>query len=274
MPLHRIYNWDEAYANSAHIADGARWPAIWEGAARSYRDELNGAAILEIDYGPRPRNKLDLFMPESRPNGLVVFVHGGYWLDFDRKYWSHLAQGSVERGFAVAVPSYTLCPDARIADITREIAAAIERAAAQVPGPIFLTGHSAGGHLVARMITLTSPLGGPTRSRVRNTVSISGLHDLRPLTRTSMAVDLRLDGEEASAESPALLEPIPDARLVCWVGATERPEFIRQSSLLANIWRGLGTETGAFEEPDRHHFNIIDGLADPQHALVKALLCD
>jgi arylformamidase len=26
------------------------------------------------------------------------------------------------------------------------------------------------------------------------------------------------------------------------------------------------------EEPDRHHFNVIDGLADPDHALTRTLL--
>ena len=27
-------------------------------------------------------------------------------------------------------------------------------------------------------------------------------------------------------------------------------------------------------EPDRHHFNVVDGLADPDHALTRALLAD
>ena len=98
--------------------------------------------------------------PEGRPKGLVVFVHGGFWKALDKSFWSHLARGSVESGYAVAMPSYTLCPTVRISEITREIAAAVERAAAMVEGPLFLTGHSAGGHLVTRMISATSPLAG------------------------------------------------------------------------------------------------------------------
>jgi hypothetical protein len=58
------------------------------------------------------------------------------------------------------------------------------------------------------------------------------------------------------------------------VGATERSEFIRQNALLANIWVGLGAATRAVVEADRHHFNVIDGLADPRHQLVRALLLD
>ena len=143
-----------------------------------------------------------------------------------------------------------------------------------IDGPIMLTGHSAGGHLATRMISATSPLTDEVRARIRNTVSISGLHDLRPMMRLAMNADLRLDEAQAIAESPALLRPLEGARLTCWVGAAERGEFVRQNALLANVWTGLGAITAAVEEADRHHFNIIDGLADPDHPLTLALLAE
>ena len=60
--------------------------------------------------------------------------------------------------------------------------------------------------------------------------------------------------------------------MTCWAGADERPEFRRQNALLANIWTGFGVATSALEEPDRHHFNIIDGLCEPGSKLTGALL--
>jgi hypothetical protein len=87
-----------------------------------------------------------------------------------------------------------------------------------------------------------------------------------------MNEDLMLDRTEAAAESPALLEPRPGVPLTCWVGAAERPEFRRQTALLANIWTGFGVTTRAVEEPDRHHFNIIDGLSEAHSPLTEALL--
>lgn len=269
-----ITDWDNAYTNGANIAGGDRWPAAWVEPAKAFRDELAGAgrAQLDIAYGERARNRLDLFLPEGRPKGLVVFVHGGYWMALDKSYWSHLAKGSVDSGYAVAMPSYTLCPEVRIGDIVREIAAAIGKAASLVEGPVMLTGHSAGGHLVSRMVSVTTPLAPSVQARIRHVVSLSGVHDLRPLISTGMNKTLNIDEAEALAESPALLRPMHGARITCWVGGGERGEFLRQNELLANIWTGLGATTSSVVEPDRHHFSVIDGLADAGHALTRTLL--
>lgn len=274
MLFRQITDWNDAYANGPNIPGGDRWPAAWVQPAQSYRDELaqSGRATLDIAYGERPRNRFDLFRPEGQPKGLVIFVHGGFWRALDKSFWSNLARGSIETGYAVAMPSYTLCPEVRIADITREIGAAIAQAAGMIDGPILLTGHSAGGHLVTRMISATSPLADAVRARIKNTVSISGVHDLRPLIKAAMNSDLRIDEAEAQTESPVLLRPMPNARLTCWVGSAERPEFIRQNALLANIWIGLGAQTCTIEEPGRHHFDVIDGLADRSHPLTRTLL--
>lgn len=269
-----IEDWDNAYANGVNIPGGDRWPGLWQEAAQAYRARMSaaGRAELDIAYGPQARNRLDLFLPEGDPKGLMVFVHGGYWMALDQRASSHLAAGAVDNGYAVAMPTYTLCPGIRISGIVSEVGAAIGKAAQMVAGPIMLSGHSAGGHLVTRMISATSPLGDPVRQRIRNVVSISGLHDLRPLLNTAMNAKLGLDETEALAESPALLRPMAGARCICWVGGGERQEFLRQTALLANVWTGLGARTCEIVEPDRHHFNIVDGLALGNHPLTQALL--
>ena len=273
---HCIEDWDNAYANSANIARSDRWPAAWTEPAQAFRDAMSaqGRARIDIAYGERPRNRFDLFLPEASPKGLVVFIHGGYWMESDKSTWSHLAKGSVSSGFAVAMPSYTQCPDIRIAGIVREIGVAIGTAAAMVDGPLMLTGHSAGGHLASRMVTISTPLAADVAKRIRHVVSISGLHDLRPLMRTGMNEALAIDEAEAQAESPALLRPMDGVRLTCWAGGGERSEFLRQNALLANIWTGLGAVTSTVVEPDRHHYDVLDGLADPAHGLTQTLISE
>ncbi len=272
--LHGISDWDSAYTNGANIPRGEAWPDAWVEPAKVFRERLgaSGRAKLDMPYGGGERHRFDIFLPAGSAKGLVVFVHGGYWMRFDKSFWSHLANGAVESGYVVAMPGYTLCPDIRIGGIVAEIGRAIAAIAGQFGGPIHLTGHSAGGHLATRMIAANSPLPDAVRARIGNVVSISGVHDLRPLMRTGMNATLNIDETEALAESPALLRPMPNARLTCWVGAGERAEFIRQNALLANVWLGLGAMTQKVEEPDRHHFNIIDGLTDPDHPLTRTLL--
>ncbi|RMF39204.1 MAG: alpha/beta hydrolase, partial [Alphaproteobacteria bacterium] len=226
---------------------------------------------LDIAYGAHPRERLDLFEPEGPPRGLVVFIHGGYWLRFDKSSWSDLAEGVLALGWAVALPGYVLAPEARIPEITGQIGRAIGVAAGLVAGPIRLTGHSAGGHLASRMICDDTPLAPDVADRVERVVSISGVHDLRPLRLHSMNESLRLDAETAAAESPVLHAPLTGRALIAWVGAHERPEFLRQSALLAEAWREKGLAARLVAEPERHHFDVIDGLKDPAHPLAQAL---
>jgi arylformamidase len=103
-------------------------------------------------------------------------------------------------------------------------------------------------------------------------VSLSAPFDLRPLLQTKMNDDFRIIAAQAEAESAALKQPQGNAELLCWVGTNERPEFIRQSALLANIWTGFGLKTSFHQAQGQHHFDVIDGLCDPQSALALALL--
>jgi acetyl esterase/lipase len=255
---------DDAYANSAHIPGGAGFPARWAAAAEAFRAGARGR--LGLPYGSGEREVFDLFLPGREPLGLVVFIHGGYWRAFDRSLWSHLAAGPVARGWACAIPSYDLCPAVRIAAITRQVARAVTAAAAAVAGPLVLTGHSAGGHLVARAICADVAL--PVIGRVRRAVPISPLANLAPLMRTAMNRDLRLDAAEAAAESP-MLHPRPDVPVTVWVGSAERPVFLDQARWLARAW-----DARLVEDPGRHHFDVIDGLARGKSPLIARLLAD
>ncbi len=258
-------DWDDAYANAAHIPGGTDYPDKWAALAAEHRavEQAVGRAMLNLRYGDGARHLWDLFYPAGRPEGLLVFVHGGYWLRFDKTFWSHLATGATARGWAVAMPSYTLAPEARIAAITVEVARAIEAAAARVAGPVVLTGHSAGGHLVARAVS--PDVGLSVRDRVRRVVPISPVSDLRPLMLTKMNADLRLDDAEAAAESPALL-PAPDIDTHVWVGADERPVFLDQARWLADAWGARLTV-----EPGRHHFDVVEALAKVDSPLTSSL---
>ena len=264
-----ITDWDDAYANMAYIPGSEALPAQWAADAEAYRHQR--PVLADLAYGPDARERVDLVMPDGAPRGLAVFVHGGYWMKFDKSVWTHFAEGARASGWAVALPSYTLAPEARLGTMVRQVAAAVGVAAEKVPGPIRLAGHSAGGHLVARMLCADAPLGGLTE-RVERVLAISGLHDLRPLMRTAMNATLGIDEAEALAESPALLRPVEAAPLTAWVGGGERPEFLRQSRLIANIWEGLGAKTECLVDGQEDHFSVIEGLKQTDSPITRAWL--
>ncbi|HHL20897.1 MAG TPA: alpha/beta hydrolase, partial [Aliiroseovarius sp.] len=137
-----------------------------------------------------------------------------------------------------------------------------------VAGPIVLSGHSAGGHLVARMNCEDVVLSTDAAARLARILPISPLSDLRPLMQTQMNRDFRLDAVEAAAESPLLNAARRGIETRVWVGAEERPAFLDQARWLAEGW----DEARLHIAPGRHHFDVIDGLADGTSPMMRALL--
>ena len=256
---------DIAYANAPFIEGADSYPPRWRAAAAAFREGLGPRARCDIGYGPSARQKLDLFMPEATPRGIAVFGHGGFWRAFGRSDWSHFAAGALARGWAVAMPGYTLAPEARLYEIRREVARAVDVAAQAVAGPVVLTGHSAGGQLVARLDCADVALA--CAGRLARVVPISPLADLRVFLRAQMNADFRLDAAEAAAESPMLHRPRADVGAHVWVGGAERPAFLDQARWLARAWG-----TALTVAPERHHFDVIDALREPDSALVNTLL--
>lgn len=264
-------DYDLAYANADFIPNANDYPPRWAREAAEFRAARKDLAQLGIAYGEGEREAFDLFLPDEAPRGLLVFVHGGYWLRFGREDWSGFAAGPVAHGWAVAMPSYPLAPAARIRDITRAVGRGIAACARLVPEvPVVLAGHSAGGHLVARMNVLDSLLAQAVTRRVRRVVAISPVADLRPLTRTRMNTDLRLDAAEAQTESPVLGTPRHEFETLVWVGAEERPAFLDQALWLVESW----DEARLHIAPGRHHFDVLDPLRERDSDMTRAVLAD
>ncbi|SMX43786.1 alpha/beta hydrolase [Octadecabacter ascidiaceicola] len=245
---------DQAYANSAYIPNGESYYGMWEAKAAAFRKDQGAARISEQG---------EIYAPKTAIRGTVVFVHGGYWLAGSPSMFSHLAAGALAAGFVCALPSYTLAPDARISDMTRQIADRVSEISQVMDGPLYLVGHSAGGHLVARMACADMAAG--WSSRVHRIMAISPLSDLAPLMDTSMNATLRIDAAEAKRESPTHHKP-QDIPVTAWVGGGERPAFLDQAKWLHDAW-----DCDLTVEGEKHHFDVIEGLEDPTSAMMRAL---
>lgn len=270
-----IKDWDDAYANAAHIPDANTFIEHWARQSKLFREQqaAAGRPMAKLQYGAHDREHVDVFQPARKPAGIAIYIHGGYWLRFSQSDWSHLAAGAIANQHITAMVGYPLCPESNIRDIAASVTKAVAAIADEYPElPIYLAGHSAGGHLVSHLICKPNALSKPTRDRIKRILSISGVHDLVPLTKTDMNKQFDMSLASAAALSPARLRPHLPCSIIAWAGAAERPEFIRQNQLLKSTWAPLGADCQTHLEPERHHFNVIDDLCQAESPMMKRWL--
>lgn len=264
-------DWDEALDNM-QSRDPQKMMQSWQNSSAEFRAKwaLSGDLNLDLFYGKHPRERYDIFRPSGDCHGTVIFIHGGYWMRTGREFWSFLAEGILENEWAVAIPSYPLTPEVRISSITSSITQAVERVASKTTGSLRLIGHSAGGHLVSRLMC-KKVLANKTLQRVEKAISVSGIHDLRPLLNTKINGILGLTHSEAEAESSVFFSP-ENTPFTCWVGALERPEFLRQNRLLQEAWLASSSpnrKIEAYYDEGHDHFSVIEQLRDKNSFLAQ-----
>lgn len=239
-----------------------------------------GHAPVTVQYGSKPSQTIDLFVPEnaSIPVPVLVFIHGGYWQELSKKESAFAAPACMAHGFAYAAVDYTLAPTATVADIVAECRAAVHWLAENGadhgldPSAIVVAGSSAGGHLAA-MVSATATL----QNNLKGAVLVSGVFDLEPLIGTSINEALSLTTETAKASSPILADVsgFPDT-IVCW-GENETDQFKRQSNLFVDLLVAASHEGGSiavslFECAGRNHFDVILDLTDSDTRLGQETL--
>lgn len=260
------------YNNRARVPGHPAIIAGWQRDAAAWRAACPRAE-LDLAYGESAREKLDLFWPEGRDEApMAIFIHGGYWQALDKNFHSHCARGLVERGIAVAVPSYDLCPQVTMETIVAQMRAAALFLWRRHGRRLFAYGHSAGGHLSAMLAaTDWAALGATDGTALRAPARlvpaigpISGVFELEPLLGTSVAEKLGLDQARARALSPRFFAPPAEVAVHAVVGGAESGEFIRQTRDFATAWGGT-----AEEAPGEDHFTVIAPLADAASAMVE-----
>ncbi|MEP7274830.1 MAG: alpha/beta hydrolase [Betaproteobacteria bacterium] len=266
---------ERGYNNRAAVPEHPQFLAEYAERSRAARASL--APVLDLRYGPGAKETLDLFLPDGAPRGTLAFVHGGYWRALDKSDFSFVAAPFVAQGFATAVINYDLCPAVTIAAIVDECRRAVCWLAREgprhgAPAPLVISGHSAGGHIVAMLFATAWTAQGLDAAPFVAGVTLSGVHDLEPLVPSTMNAELRLDAAAARQVSPVHYAPRTRAPLYIACGADETSEFLRQSQLMFDAWpqsRPAGMTAPRFI-PNRNHFTVVLDYADPASELTRA----
>jgi arylformamidase len=233
---------------------------------------------LGLRFGPTLAEYLDVFTCGREGAPVHLFVHGGYWRAFSARDFGFVAAAPLARGHHCVVVNYALCPRVTIPEIVRQVRAALAWTWENAGGfggdrdRITVSGHSAGGHLVARLIeTAWEEDYGIPAGVVKGALPISGLFDLEPLRWSWLQPTLQLTGDAVERESPMRrlhARPVP---LVAAVGGRESDEFRRQSRDYADAVQSRGLPARCLEVEDRDHFTVLEDLADPDGALWRAV---
>ncbi len=249
--------------------------------AEAARIRASAKAVLDIAYGPHPREKIDLFQPAEPKGPLFAFIHGGYWKQRSKDEFAWMAPAFTDAGIAFASIGYPLCPEVGIGDIVDSVQQAMLHLSSNAavlgfdPRQIHVAGHSAGGHLAAMMAaTDFSELGGPA-ALVTSATCVSGLYDLAPLRLVKVNDDLKITPDEVEPLSPLHLAAMPHVVLNLTVGDQEAAEFVRNTTELSAAWRSLDIDVTDVPAPGFHHFDVLDELGNagrPMHSRVMRVM--
>jgi arylformamidase len=147
-----------------------------------YRD------LYEGEDGSLGKNKLDIYVPRGKKDFPVIFfVHGGAWLHGNKNQlgmYSALALSWARHGIGTVSINYRLSPGIKHPEHVKDVARAFAWTRTNIhtyggrPDQIFVSGHSAGGHLVALLATDERYLQaeGLSRKDIRGAIPISGVY--------------------------------------------------------------------------------------------------
>lgn len=203
--------------------------------------------------------KLDLYLPESGPAPLVVYVHGGAWRAADKSAGAAFAERLAAAGFAVASLDFRQTPQAPFPANVHDIKAGIRflRARAAEYGydasRIAIAGESSGAHLalVAGLSTGHAELEGSVGTDLATSSAVQAILAYFPAT------DLTTILAQSTPFGLNLREPT----LQLLLGGTpeDKPELARLASPVFLV------------RPDAPPLYLLHGDRDPQMPINQSL---
>lgn len=234
-----------------------------------------------LAYGPRDRQRLDVYAPARRssaPLPVVIFFYGGGWVSGERGDYGFAGRAFAARGFVAVVADYRLVPDVRFPAFVQDGALALRWVRDNItryggdPGRISLTGHSAGAYIAA-MLALDRHFlvdAGVDPRIVRAAALLSGPYDFFPFTEPL--------GRNALGQwpKPRDTQPINFARrdappLLLMHGTADTVVQPRNSQALADRLKALGAPVELRLYPGKSHVDTIKSLSPTFRGSTPAL---
>jgi arylformamidase len=261
---------DAAYDQSAYAPLGFQITARRASNSAETRRRL-GPPRRE-SYGPTEIEKLDIFRT-TRPNApILIFVHGGAWLNGSASEYHFAAENFVSAGAHYVALDFIAAEAAKgdirvMADQVKRAILWVYKNAASFGGDanrIYLSGQSSGAHLsgVALATDWAKDFGAPA-DIIKAGLLLSGMYEMKPVRLSARSSYVKFD--DAMEESMSTQRHIARLRAPITVvyGTNETPEFQRQSRDFAAAVKGAGKPVELIVVPNHNHYELQETLANP-----------
>ena len=125
---------------------------VKEQVVKQFKSELN------VFYGNGEKTKLDIYYPKessSQMKDVMIFLHGGYWQEGSKDCYGFLGAHLDDLDCILVMVGYDLAPNESMDGIVEQVKKAVIFTGKKFPfSRLFLSGHSAGAHLSAMMMTV------------------------------------------------------------------------------------------------------------------------
>jgi arylformamidase len=245
--------------------------------ARSRNVRGSAKSWLDIPYGTSPREMLDIYAADKAGGPVLVYIHGGYWRSGSKEDNANFVPAYTERGATVALVEYDLCPQVTVTDIVRQTRASIAWVYRNIaryggdPARLFVTGHSAGGHLTAMALANDWEKEGLPTGFIKGAVAMSGVYDLDMVMHVSANEQIRMTPEIALQNSPLLLRPRVNCPTLVAVGNVEPEGWKQMSKDYYDHCNRQGLKAEYLEVPGANHYTMSEHLGNAQSPLAQAI---
>lgn len=237
---------------------------------------------LNLPYGSGEREKINIFGTDLAGDApIFVHFHGGYWMEelLTRSNYSFIAKQLYENKIKSIFVGYDLLPKVSVeeinANVTKAVAKSLEYAKQQGSRGIYLSGHSVGGQIVARLFEKFIPsLPAADQSLFKGAFLLCGIYDLLPLIQTEYNINFKFDEASARAASPLLQKLSAAKDTIFYVVAAEHdtPAYVENSRRFTEYLLSLGIKSNFVLLENVDHFDIIERLIDPEFELTKLII--
>ena len=244
-----------------------------DAAKKTFEVETHADMAYRSDKEADPvKHKLDIYLPKGQKDfPVMMFVHGGSWKSGNKGLYAALGSTFAKQGIGTVIINYRLSDikyKAKHPEHIQDVASAFAWVHANIgkyggrDDRIFVSGHSAGAHLVALLATDETYLKAHKLGldNIRGVMSLSGVYEIVP---NFFVYDGPFGKDEAIRKAASPLFQVKEKHppfLICY-GDRDFPTIDKMSETFCKKLVECKGDACILKMEKRDHFSIIIQLA-------------